>query len=135
MWRFASSPGTGAVARPVWRRGRTPRARCPAWCPARRVSEGRRGREVTIRLRRASVIAALSLLACAATASPESARTLESLDVGTAPLLIPRLCATARWVRPRPPLLSQDLPCLAHGQSLGGHPSPFRGLRPTVPRR
>jgi len=25
------------------------------------------------------------------------------------------------------PLLSQDLPDLAHGQSLGGHPSPFRG--------
>ena len=28
---------------------------------------------------------------------------------------------------PEAPLLSQDLPCLAHGQSLGGHPSPFRG--------
>jgi hypothetical protein len=25
------------------------------------------------------------------------------------------------------PLLSQDLPGLPHGQSLGGHPSPFRG--------
>jgi hypothetical protein len=38
---------------------------------------------------------------------------------------------------PEAPLLSQDLPCLAHGQSLGGHPSPFRGrtVRPTVPRR
>jgi len=36
---------------------------------------------------------------------------------------------------PEAPLLSQDLPCLAHGQSLGGHPSPFRGrtVRPTVP--
>ena len=32
---------------------------------------------------------------------------------------------------PEAPLLSQDLPCLAHGQSLGGHPSPFRGR--TVP--
>jgi hypothetical protein len=28
---------------------------------------------------------------------------------------------------PEAPLLSQDLSCLAHGQSLGGHPSPFRG--------
>src|SRR5712691_4767083 len=28
---------------------------------------------------------------------------------------------------PQAPLLSQDLSCLAHGQSLGGHPSPFRG--------
>jgi hypothetical protein len=28
---------------------------------------------------------------------------------------------------PEAPLLSQDLPCLAHGQSLGGHPSPFSG--------
>jgi hypothetical protein len=38
---------------------------------------------------------------------------------------------------PEAPLLSQDLPCLAHGQSLGSHPSPFGGgrLRPTVPRR
>jgi len=38
---------------------------------------------------------------------------------------------------PEAPLLSQDLPCLAHGQSLGRHPSPFRGrtVRPTVPRR
>jgi len=38
---------------------------------------------------------------------------------------------------PEAPLLSQDLPRLAHGQSLGGHPSPFRGraARPTVPRR
>ncbi len=38
---------------------------------------------------------------------------------------------------PEAPLLAQDLPCLAHGQSLGGHPSPFRGraARPTVPRR
>ena len=30
-------------------------------------------------------------------------------------------------VQPDAPLLSQVLPCLAHGQSLGGHPSPFRG--------
>ena len=28
---------------------------------------------------------------------------------------------------PEAPLLSQDLPCLAHGQSLGGHPSPLSG--------
>src|SRR2546426_7794536 len=30
---------------------------------------------------------------------------------------------------PEAPLLSQDLPCLAHGQSLGSHPSPFGGGR------
>jgi hypothetical protein len=38
---------------------------------------------------------------------------------------------------PEVPLLSQDLPCLAHGQSLGGHPPPFRGrtVRSTAPRR
>jgi hypothetical protein len=38
---------------------------------------------------------------------------------------------------PEAPLLSQDLPRLPHGQSLGGHPSPFggRAARPTVPRR
>jgi hypothetical protein len=30
---------------------------------------------------------------------------------------------------PKAPLLSQDLSCLAHGQSLGSHPFPFRGGR------
>jgi hypothetical protein len=46
---------------------------------------------------------------------PDSAatdpQTLRHLPVGT----------------PEAPLLSQDLPDLAHGQSLGRHPSPFRG--------
>src|SRR5881628_2861073 len=37
------------------------------------------------------------------------------------------VATVAREGAPEAPLLSQDLPCLAHGQSLGGHPSPLSG--------